>query len=125
MVMTEHMVKKCPECGKEFRGRYAGRAYAGHMWLSHFKRVGARGEIVALKQRVTDLVAYNQRLENKCNELQLMQDKAIREAEGVKNSLGVCPHCHKELGNILYHEKVVTDTKLDGKRVVAFKCNID
>ena len=110
MVLADR-VKQCPECGKQFFGRYAGRAYAGHMWLSHFKRVGVRGQIVALEQRIKELVADNARLESEC-----------RQADKIKKGLGVCPVCYKELGNILYHEKVVGDVKLDGKPVVAFKC---
>lgn len=55
----------CPECGKQFSGRYAGRAYAGHMWLAHFKRVGQRGEIVRLKQQIDSLIKERDSLKGK------------------------------------------------------------
>ena len=99
MVITEHRVKKCPECGKEFYGRYVGRAYAGHMWLSHFKRVGVRGKIVALEQEVTNLKTYIAKLEGRCSSQEVKLGQATKplviDAGSHFYEWKYCPECGK------------------------------
>jgi len=118
-MVLKHKIRKCPDCGIVFEGGNAGKALAGHVWLKHHRRIGYKaeleGEVARLKGRVNELIAQ-------CSSQEIKLKQANTEVAKVRDSLGTCYYCHNPLGNILYHELVEGNVKLDGKRVVAFKC---
>ena len=127
MMVLKYKMRKCPECGVIFEGHYAGRALAGHLWLKHQQRAGVKaeleGEIAKLKQKYSDLVARFNNLVSENEQLELAQSQAVDEAKKVRRELGTCPLCYKDLGSILYHDKV--EAKFEGKGgYVVLKCRV-
>jgi len=109
--MAEKKEYVCEICGKRFEGKRPARAYAGHMWLAHFKKVGTKGKMEALEKRIKDLEAKvialeaeNERLkaekaslissfEKETEELKKMVEKELKKA---LDKATTCPKCGKK-----------------------------